>query len=70
MYSDIMETKWDLMQGSIKQKWPFLSKDDIAHIDGSRDRLMEVLIERYGYMKIQADLEVDRFIREFDRPGE
>jgi len=44
----------------VKQWWGDLTDDDLDHIDGSTDKLIGRLQERYGYAKEDAAKEVDR----------
>ena len=47
------------MKGAVKQKWASLTDDDLTHIEGSRDKLVGRVQERYGHNKEEAEREVD-----------
>lgn len=47
------------MKGTVKQKWADLTDDDLLHIEGSRDKLVGKVQERYGHSKDDAEREVD-----------
>jgi uncharacterized protein YjbJ (UPF0337 family) len=59
---DQIEGKWRQVKGSVKQRWGKLSDDDLAFIDGSKDKFLGRLQERYGLSKEQAQNEVDQWI--------
>ena len=47
------------MKATVKQKWASLTDDDLTHIEGSRDKLVGRVQERYGHNKEEAEREVD-----------
>jgi uncharacterized protein YjbJ (UPF0337 family) len=57
MNEDILKGKWNQMKGSVKQWWGKLTDDDIQRIDGSYDKLVGKVQERYGYTKEEAEKE-------------
>ncbi|MGE5224042.1 MAG: CsbD family protein [Omnitrophica WOR_2 bacterium] len=63
--SDILSGMWKQLRGNVKQTWGKLTDDDIAMIDGQRDKLVGKLQERYGYSKAQADDQVDEFLSRY-----
>ena len=67
MNSDILSGMWKQLRGQAKQTWGKLTDDDLDQIDGQRDKLVGKLQERYGYTKMQADAELDRFLNESNR---
>jgi uncharacterized protein YjbJ (UPF0337 family) len=52
------------MKGSVKQKWGELTNDDLDQIEGSRDKLVGRVQERYGHSKEDAERDVDNWRRE------
>jgi uncharacterized protein YjbJ (UPF0337 family) len=64
MNADVFAGKWKQMKGSVKQWWGKLTDDDIARVEGSRDKLVGLLQERYGYAKDKAEAEIDRRFRD------
>ncbi len=70
MNADILQGKWKQMRGDIKKWWGNLTDDDLDIIAGERDKLIGRIQERYGYAKEQAEAEVDRRLREFEREFE
>ena len=59
MNADIFEGKWKQLRGRVKQAWGDLTDDDLAKIDGSYDRFVGVLQEKYGYTKEEAQRTID-----------
>ncbi|HEY2406531.1 MAG TPA: CsbD family protein [Polyangiaceae bacterium] len=65
MSQDMIKGEWQQLKGKVRQWWGDLSEDDVARIDGSIDKLVGALRERYGYEKDRALAEVNRRIEEF-----
>jgi uncharacterized protein YjbJ (UPF0337 family) len=63
---DVLKGKWKQMRGQVKQWWGDLTDDDLDQIDGSTDKLIGRLQERYGYAKADAEKEVNRRLKTFD----
>jgi len=64
--SDVLKGKWKQMRGQVKQWWGDLTDDDLDQIDGSVDKLVGRLQERYGYAREDAQKEVDRRLKTYD----
>ena len=54
------------LKGSAKQKWADLTDDDLLHVEGSRDKLVGKVQERYGHSKDDAERQVDEWQRDHD----
>ncbi len=59
MNEDIFKGMWKQVRGRAKQVWGDLTDDDLAKIDGSYDRFVGVLQEKYGYTKEEAQEKID-----------
>ncbi len=59
MNRDVFEGKWKQFRGRVKQQWGDLTDDDLDRIDGSYDRFIGVLQEKYGYSRAEAEAKVD-----------
>lgn len=68
MSQDVFKGQWKQLSGRIKEWWGDLTDDDVKRIDGSKDRLVGTLQERYGYAKDKALSEVSRRLEEFGKP--
>jgi len=62
MNSDVLEGKWKQLRGSIKEAFGKLTDDDITEAEGSGEKILGVLQERYGYSKDQAQDEWNKFV--------
>ncbi|TXD96929.1 CsbD family protein [Psychrobacter frigidicola] len=58
---------WNQLKGSAKQKWADLTDDDLLHVEGSRDKLVGKVQERYGHSKDDAERAVDEWQNEHDK---
>ena len=67
MNEDILAGKWKQMKGSFKQKWGKLTDDDMNYIEGSSEKLLGKLQERYGWNKDEAKKEFDEALKETDK---
>jgi uncharacterized protein YjbJ (UPF0337 family) len=67
MSGDILKGQWMQISGRLKEWWGDLTDDDVKRIDGSKDRLIGVLQEKYGYAKDRALNEVSRRLDEFTK---
>jgi uncharacterized protein YjbJ (UPF0337 family) len=56
---DIFKGKWKQLRGRAKQTWGDLTDDDLAKVEGSYDRFVGVLQEKYGYSKEEARQKID-----------
>ena len=65
---DYIKGNWKQFSGTVKQKWGKLTDDDLMQLDGSRERLVGKLQERYGYSKARAEQAVDELQSESDQP--
>jgi len=62
MNNDIFEGKWKQLKGSIQTNWGKITDSDLDRIEGSRERLVGMVQERYGKDKEQARKEVDEYL--------
>lgn len=64
MNKDILGGIWKQVKGRVKESWGELTDDEIEQIEGKRDKLAGKLQEKYGYSKMEAESEIDSFLRE------
>lgn len=62
MNRDILSGKWQQVRGEIRKTWGELTDDDIARAEGSAERLVGVLRERYGWTREEAASKVAGFL--------
>ena len=65
MDANILKGKWLQLKGSIREKWGQLTDDDVDVVEGSAERLVGKIQERYGYAKQRAEDEVDAFLARY-----
>ena len=65
MSQEILKGQWKELRGRVKEWWGDLTDDDVNRIDGSQEKLVGALQQRYGYAKERAVSEVSRRIDEF-----
>jgi len=56
---DQIRGNWNQAKGELKTRWSKLTDDDVAAVEGNRDKLVGRLQERYGITKEEAEREVD-----------
>jgi uncharacterized protein YjbJ (UPF0337 family) len=54
---------WKLFKGKVQKQWGKLTKDDIAAAKGRREELVGRIQARYGIDKVQADQQVDAWVK-------
>jgi uncharacterized protein YjbJ (UPF0337 family) len=67
MNEDVFEGQWKQVKGRVKQAWGILTDDEIDQIGGKREALLGKLQEKYGYTKMEAQAELDRFMLDMER---
>lgn len=65
MNSDVLAGKWKQLKGDIKSQWGKFTDDDLASVEGQRDKLVGLVQERYGYAREQAEREVNQFLQRY-----
>lgn len=58
---DQIKIDWHQVSRRLKEKWKKLTEADLKAIAGKRDRLEDILRDRYGYEKHRATTELDKF---------
>jgi len=58
---DQVQGKWKQIKGSVRQQWGNLTDDDLAKINGSREKFVGVLQKRYGLAKEEAQKRADEW---------
>jgi|SRR5262245_36463790 len=63
---DRMAGNWPESKNTVRKRWNKLTDDDLRRINGKRDLLASVLVERYGFAKETADQQIKEFERSAD----
>ncbi len=64
---DILQGKWPELKGQAKQQWGKLTDDDIQRLSGKTEELTCALQRRYGYGKVQAEMEINKWVSAYDQ---
>jgi len=64
MNKDIFEGKWEQLKGAVREKWGDLTDDDVAQINGNREKLLGKIQEAYGRSREAAEQEVKEWEKE------
>ena len=64
MNNDVLKGKWMQMKGEVRRQWGKLTDDDVAQIEGSSEKLIGKLQERYGYARDQAEREYNAWVNQ------
>ena len=60
---DQIQGDWKPISGKVKEKWGKLTDNELTTMAGHREQLIGVLQERYGYVKEQAEKELNEFTK-------
>ena len=63
---DTVKGNWMQAKGKVKEQWGKLTDDDLTRIEGSRDRLLGKIQERYGLAKDAAERELKEWERGYN----
>jgi uncharacterized protein YjbJ (UPF0337 family) len=59
---DVLVGKWKQVRGQAKQWWGKLTDDDLDRVAGKHDKLVDTLMEKYGYKRGEAERAADEFL--------
>lgn len=57
MQSDELKHQWPRLRRQVQKRWPRLTDDDLAAIDGDHAYLIEALVARYRFAEVEAERE-------------
>ncbi|HEU5361321.1 MAG TPA: CsbD family protein [Candidatus Deferrimicrobiaceae bacterium] len=64
---DTVAGNWKQYKGKIREKWAFLSDDELEAIAGKRDALVGKIEEKYGMTKARVEESLDKFLEELGK---
>ena len=64
---DRIQGNWKQFVGRVKEHWGKLTDDDLAAINGRRDRLEGRIQERYGYAKDKTREGVEEWLHSLNQ---
>jgi uncharacterized protein YjbJ (UPF0337 family) len=63
---DILQGQWPVLKAQAKLRWGNLTDDDVRRLSGKLEELVSILRRRYGYGKVQAEIEINQWVCEHD----
>jgi uncharacterized protein YjbJ (UPF0337 family) len=63
---DILEGKWKQMYGPVKEWWGKLTDNDLDMAEGKSEKIIGILMEKYGYARGQAEQEFNNRVAEYE----
>ena len=65
MSEDTWEKKWKRMKGTLREHWDRLTDADVEGVEGSRERLLQKIQQRYDESKEWAEKKLKEYERRF-----
>jgi len=59
---DALQSRWPKLKVKIRKHWGKVTEDDLRQINGQTNDLITVLRKRYGYGKVQAEIEINNWL--------
>lgn len=66
MVTNILQVNWPLIQHDARAYWGKLRASDVDQINGDYGRLVQMIMNRYGYSRVMAEDEVDDFLFRYE----
>ena len=63
---DIIQGEWPALKGQVKLRWGKLTDGDLQRFNGKTAELAHVLQQKYGYGKVQAEMEINQWVSKHD----
>jgi uncharacterized protein YjbJ (UPF0337 family) len=64
---DQISGNWKQFKGQIREKWGFLTDDELDVIAGKRDALVGKIVEKYGITKDRVEKALEEFLKGLDK---
>ncbi|MGZ9097060.1 MAG: CsbD family protein [Micavibrio sp.] len=61
MNEDIIKGRWREIKGSVQEKWGKLTDDDLAEINGSREKLAGKIQRSYGLAQDEVEEQLKKW---------
>jgi uncharacterized protein YjbJ (UPF0337 family) len=65
--TDTLRNKWPILKNEVRKRWTKLTDEDLDRVNGKTDELIRVLRRRYGYAKVQAGMEINKWLFDYDQ---
>ena len=61
--NNVIERQWNEVRNKIHVRWGKISEEDVDQISGSHDRFINLIVERYGIAKKEAEDQLQSYLR-------
>lgn len=61
---DKVKGNWKQFTGSVRQRWGELTDDEVAQVEGEREKLAGKIQEKYGVAREEANRQIDEWAEE------
>lgn len=68
--TDTLGNKWPILKHEVRKRWTKLTDEDLDRVNGKTEELIRVLRKRYGYAKVQAGMEINKWLCDFDQKNQ
>jgi len=68
--NDNLVSRWPMLKGEARKRWVKLTDEDLNCINGKTDEFIRVLQRRYGYAKVQAGMEINKWLFDYDQKNQ
>jgi uncharacterized protein YjbJ (UPF0337 family) len=65
--NDILQPRWHEVKSQVNKRWGKFTEDEISKLTGSQEQLVYALRRRYGYALGQAQMEIQRWLADYDK---
>ncbi len=67
MNKDILQGMWKQVRGDIKTKWGKLTDDELDQVAGHREKLLELIQQKYGEKRDAAEAELNKLLTKIEK---
>lgn len=60
-----IEVEWEMVQGSVVNRWEKLRNEELSEIGGDREKLVRKIREHYGVREEEAERQIDDWLARF-----
>ena len=58
----VIQSQWNKVREKIHVRWGKISEEDCDRIDGNHDRFVNLIVERYGIAKKEAEVQLQSYL--------
>jgi hypothetical protein len=59
-----LQDQWPTLKGQVQQRWRKLTAADFAQLNANPAELTNLLRQRYGYGRAQAEMEINDWVKQ------